>query len=169
VTDHHVDRPEVHGRQRPQPTGTNRSSGLILSLDRRPMSQDRRPGQTSLSDETNPSHAATRPRRRQPLTGCAGDNLSKVAPRRHSPLIPDPAGSPLVFRRPGGHGEGQDTRSHPELGRENPLRRWYCVSRRGRVGRRQARQRPDHTAQASPITASPAHDSAATYSLSTVI
>src|SRR5205085_1042776 len=26
----------------------------------------------------------------------------------------------------------------PELGRENPQRRWYCVSRRGRVGRRQA-------------------------------
>ena len=42
--------------------------------------------------------------------------------------------------RPGGHSEGQNTRSHPELGRENPQRRWYCASRRGRVGRRQARQ-----------------------------
>ena len=40
---------------------------------------------------------------------------------------------------PGGHSEGQNTRSHPELGRENPQRQWYCVSRRGRVGRRQAR------------------------------
>src|SRR5690349_15524384 len=29
------------------------------------------------------------------------------------------------------------TRSHPELGRENSQRRWYSVSRRGRVGRRQ--------------------------------
>ena len=42
--------------------------------------------------------------------------------------------------RPGGHSEGQNTRSHSELGRENPQRRWYCVSRRGRVGRRQALQ-----------------------------
>ena len=33
---------------------------------------------------------------------------------------------------------GANTRSHPELGRENPLRRWYFVSRRGRVGRCQA-------------------------------
>ena len=44
--------------------------------------------------------------------------------------------------RPGGHSEGPNTRSHPELGRENPLRRWYCTSRCGRVGRRQARQSP---------------------------
>jgi hypothetical protein len=42
-----------------------------------------------------------------------------------------------VLRRPGGYGEEIDTRSHPELGRENPQRRWYCVLRRGRVGRRQ--------------------------------
>ena len=32
---------------------------------------------------------------------------------------------------------GCPTRSHPELDRETPQRRWYCVSRRGRVGRRQ--------------------------------
>src|SRR5690242_21909091 len=42
-----------------------------------------------------------------------------------------------VLRRPGGYGEVIDTRSHPELGRENPQRQWYCVLRRGRVGRRQ--------------------------------
>ena len=35
---------------------------------------------------------------------------------------------------------GARTRSHPELGRENPQRRWYCVLRRGRVGRRQAKK-----------------------------
>src|SRR6266446_9502908 len=40
----------------------------------------------------------------------------------------------------GGHSEGQHTRSHPELGRENPQRQWYCVLRRGRVGRCQAFQ-----------------------------
>jgi hypothetical protein len=44
--------------------------------------------------------------------------------------------------RPGGHSEGPNTRSHPELGRENPLRRWYCTPRCGRVGRRQARNSP---------------------------
>ena len=44
--------------------------------------------------------------------------------------------------RPGGHGEGPNTRSHPELGRENPQRRWYCRSSGGRVGRRQARMPP---------------------------
>jgi hypothetical protein len=32
---------------------------------------------------------------------------------------------------------GVYTRSHLELGRENPQRRWYFVLRRGRVGRRQ--------------------------------
>ena len=35
---------------------------------------------------------------------------------------------------------GGNTRSHSELGREDPQRRWYCVSRRGRVGRCQALQ-----------------------------
>ena len=45
-----------------------------------------------------------------------------------------------VLGRPGGYGEGSNTRSHPELGRENPQRRWYCVLRRGRVGRRQVFQ-----------------------------
>src|ERR1700754_2648171 len=35
---------------------------------------------------------------------------------------------------------GARTRSHPELGRENPQRPWYCVLRRGRVGRRQVFQ-----------------------------
>src|SRR4029077_18501962 len=44
--------------------------------------------------------------------------------------------------RPGGPSAGPNPRSHPELGRETPLRRWYCTSRCGRVGRRQARQSP---------------------------
>ena len=35
---------------------------------------------------------------------------------------------------------GPPTRSHPELGREKPQRPWYCVLRRGRVGRRQVFQ-----------------------------
>jgi hypothetical protein len=51
-------------------------------------------------------------------------------------------GASWRFGQPGGHSEGPNTRSHPELGRENPQRRWYCVLRRGRAGRRQARQTP---------------------------
>src|SRR5579872_1294037 len=35
---------------------------------------------------------------------------------------------------------GLSTRSLPELGREIPQRPWYCVPRRGRVGRRQVFQ-----------------------------
>ena len=42
----------------------------------------------------------------------------------------------VAFRRSGGYGEGPNTRSHPELGREILQRQWYCVLRRGRVGRR---------------------------------
>src|SRR5271166_5556426 len=38
---------------------------------------------------------------------------------------------------------GDRTRSHPELGRENPQRPWYCASRHGRVGRRQVLQPSD--------------------------
>ena len=34
--------------------------------------------------------------------------------------------------------QGDQTRSHPELGRQTPSRQWYFVSRHGRVGRRQA-------------------------------
>ncbi len=59
--------------------------------------------------------------------------------------------------RPGGHSEGQNTRSHPELGRENPQRRWYCVLRRGRVGRRQARQDRSTSRQANPVPHQPRH------------
>ena len=44
--------------------------------------------------------------------------------------------------RPGGPGGAHKTRSHPELGRQKPPRRWYSASRHGRVGRRQARK--DH-------------------------
>ena len=44
----------------------------------------------------------------------------------------------LVLRRPGGLSGVPRTRSHLELGRQTHQRPWYCVSRHGRVGRRQA-------------------------------
>ena len=77
------------------------------------------------------------------------------------PPLPDPTlqgASPKSrdgLRRPGGMSETIRTRSHPELGRQTSQRPWYCVSRPGRVGRRQARQdhplaRPEHDPQ--PVT-----------------
>src|SRR3546814_18450683 len=45
-----------------------------------------------------------------------------------------------VLGLPGGYVEALNTLSHPELGRENPQRRWYCVLRRGRVSRCQVFQ-----------------------------
>ena len=39
---------------------------------------------------------------------------------------------------------GARTRSHPELGRENPQRPWYCGPSHGRVGRRQVFQSIRH-------------------------
>ena len=62
---------------------------------------------------------------------------------------------PLPFRRPGGHGEGPYTRSHPELGRENPQRQWYCVLRRGRVGRRQVFRTEANTTRTAFLAAIP--------------
>src|SRR5215472_18560901 len=63
-----------------------------------------------------------------------------------------PQGGPA---RPGGHSEGPNTRSHPELGRENPQRPWYCRSSGGRVGRRQARQTPQLSLIIQPLWHSP--------------
>ena len=80
-------------------------------------------------EDTHTTRFAQKPRIRAGIRGRAADLISWSLN--------------LTSRtEPGGHSEGQNTRSHPELGRENPQRRWYCVSRRGRVGRRQARQPP---------------------------
>ena len=54
------------------------------------------------------------------------------APKAHTGFHSSPCESPTWWSW-----RGACTRSHPELGRENPQRRWYCVSRRGRVGHRQ--------------------------------
>ena len=51
----------------------------------------------------------------------------------------------LVLRRPGGLSGVPRTRSHLELGRQTHQRPWYCVSRHGRVGRRQACPAQDTT------------------------
>ena len=45
---------------------------------------------------------------------------------------PQATSAHLLSRPPGGHSGGPNTRSHPELGRENPQRRWYCDKRKSR-------------------------------------
>ena len=109
VRDHHVDRPGVEAQQCVELTGTNRSTGLILGMPRHPQHVSNLKAQT----DPDPPGATTR--------------RSKIDLIKASTCI---AMTWWSWRR-------VNTRSHPELGRENLQRRWYSVSRRGRVGRRQ--------------------------------
>ncbi len=94
-------------------TGTNPSSGLIC-----------RPVMGSGKPAAEPWHASEEPNKRR-----------SNPPRDWPVLAFCPCASMVWWLQRGAH-----TRSHPELGRENPQRRWYCVLRRGRVGRRQTFQ-----------------------------
>jgi hypothetical protein len=158
VVDHHVDRPEVEAGQPAQLTGTNRSTALecphpaarIILPDeisaRR--TRSRIPGGRPLS-AAEPRSAATRMQLASIQHPGSKPGRSLGYPweiKGRGPQRPGPRTRHSRTRHsrtgPGGHSEGQNTRSHPELGRENPQRQWYCVSRRGRVGRRQARPLP---------------------------
>ena len=126
VEDHHVDRLGVEAWQHVKLTGTNRSIGLIAP--------------------TNSSRAAARTGRialtcsMQTVRQTKKDNNQglKAVRRARSNGPPAADSRPRVHRWSGSHGGGPSTRSHPELGRESPQRRWYCILRCGRVGRRQA-------------------------------
>ena len=133
MEDHHVDRPDVEARQRVKLTGTNRSSDLIALIakarDRRSVIGDRKgsPLRSPFADRRSPSPVLLH-------FQVGGGQVQR-------PLSDPDAGSlDSVLRRPGGPCEAKKTRSHPELGRQTPQRRWYSVSRHGRVGRRQACQ-----------------------------
>ena len=115
------------------------------------------PGPPPKGTQPAPQRDATPPRGTRRFRGAR-------APRGPAPKGPAPKG-PAPARganspdtrgpgQPGGHSEGPNTRSHPELGRENPQRRWYCASRRGRAGRRQALPAPTPGASPPPITPS---------------
>jgi hypothetical protein len=104
----------VDARQRVKLSLTNRSIGLIPPPTRRAQ---------------QPARTARRPPEAPP----SGRIASILA---HTPPPPRPA----CGRSTWWSQRGARTRSHPELGRENPPRQWYCVLRRGRVGRRQVRQ-----------------------------
>ena len=156
MTDHHVDRPEVEAGQPAQLTGTNRSIGFCVRTQRQRSPRGSayartRPAERCPGESRGPSNQVPEIRKgRQPSSGGtpfrpADTHTTRFKrlgsapePRVRYLLIPGSlAPDPWSSGRPGGHSEGQNTRSHPELGRENPQRRWYYVSRRGRVGRRQ--------------------------------
>ena len=136
MEDHHVDRPAVDAQQCVKLTGTNRSFGLIPSHRMQRSEPVDDPG-ASTNTAINRSTALHRPenRRQNKASAFGAAHDCPVFSILHLP--------PFAFRRPGGHGEVINTRSHPELGRENPQRQWYCALRRGRVGRRQACQIAD--------------------------
>ena len=139
-----------------QLTGTNRSIGLIPALlqkaPRRNPVQHRctaAAGAAQLRQKQRSAKHHRRAQRQDPVVKSCADAAASpedTSPLTSPPLIPQGTYlRPIIcgaLGRPGGHSEGPNTRSHPELGRENPLRRWYCTSRCGRVGRRQARQSP---------------------------
>src|SRR5579863_7231911 len=109
-------------------TGTNRSFDLI-ALVAKARQTSSRPKDLKIRD---------RPKVRDGL---------KIRDRKP---IENPFCFKNVLRRPGGPRRGDQTRSHPELGRQTPQRQWYFVSRHGRVGRRQACQE-----RHSPLTTNP--------------
>ena len=125
MIDHHVDRPGVETRQRAKLTGTNCPIEL----------------------KTNHAWKSSSASAQQILGSTTGTRPVAMA---HRGQAPEPGFSPIrmgwmtwwLWR-------GARTRSHPELGRENPQRPWYCVSRHGRVGRRQVFQ-PIHAHQSQP-------------------
>ena len=116
VKDHHVDRPGVEVRQRMQLTGPNSPIGSISNT------------MCSNQIQTNAHHRNSTP----PHTHTNSIRTRSYDPRRNA------RGCWMTWWL----WRGARTRSHPELGRENPQRPWYCVLRRGRVGRRQVFQQP---------------------------
>jgi hypothetical protein len=126
----------VKAQQCVEPTGPNRSIGLISIL----LLKSERGRRQRL-----PLLILSRPR------GSVSQHAAiLLQAHAHSAQHKGP-GFPVG--RPGDHSEGPNTRSHSELGREIPLRQWYCVLRRGRVGRRQVFQ-PE-------TTPNPLHNAAA--------
>ena len=139
---------------------TNRSIGLILlPKGRRKTKPPSRPVinlQTRRFPERKPvDRAGSVRKRRNTARPIPIRNWSRSRTQRSTPDTRPPHRILCVLRRLGGHGEGSNTRSHPELGRENPQRRWYCVLRRGRVGRRQVFQVRKGQTQKSETTGSP--------------
>ena len=118
----------MEARQRVKLSLTNRSIGLISQRTASRAAASSQEDTTPRTADKHPSDAS-QPRKSSPDTTVSADS--------------PPGGWSTWWSQ-----RGARTRSHPELGRENPPRQWYCVLRRGRVGRRQVHQPPGHTLQA---------------------
>ena len=139
MIDHHVDRPDVYTRQRVQLTGPNRPIGSIRehhAWKSSPVPCRRCAGGNSGRDA---QHTLTHSR-------------SRVGPGACTRTSVHPAARSRVDWTTWWPWRGAYTRSHPELGREIPQRPWYCVSRHGRVGRRQVLQPIKHKPKTAPKT-----------------
>jgi hypothetical protein len=125
VIDHHVDRPGVEARQRAQLTGPNRPIGSIfvprVTREQTPC-MEIIPRELPRGAHDQRAHNQTQHTRKHTRTETTLTHTERVDWTTW-----------WSWR-------GSPTRSHPELGRENPLRPWYCASRHGRVGRRQVFQ-----------------------------
>ena len=112
MVDDHVDRPGVEVRQRMKLTGTNSSIGLIVPIARAHHTTCSKQNEV-LSDKPQAVYAGFTSFSKRP---CTAWTTSCALPTW------------WLWR-------GGCTRSLSEHGRETPLRPWYFVSRRGRVGR----------------------------------
>ncbi len=144
MVDDHVDRPGVEVRQRMKLTGTNSSIGLIV-----PIASAHRINSTSfLSSRCRDLRSLRCGRRTSIATNrkaiCADGDAPcacGLRPETHPTtclkiqLLKTSCALPTWWLWRGGC-----TRSLSEHGRETPLRPWYFVSRRGRVGRCQVCQ-----------------------------
>ena len=133
MVDDHVDRWRVEARQRVKLSHTNRS---MRFESRHAYGQTQTHTLVTLALSEDRFHPPS------PLRGYGGQGGSGKN------LFPDPW--PLISLSPAASAKGDGLclddlvvvarvphPIHPELGRETPQRRWYCVLRRGRVGRRQ--------------------------------
>ena len=123
----------MEARQRAQLTGTNRSFDLIALVAKARARESAR-GRRMTDDGSSRRPSCPSSSQRQQTS------FASIGRQMSSDLRPLPAWWLL---------QGDQTRSHPELGRQTPSRQWYSVSRHGRVGRRQAckARRSDNTRQ----------------------
>ncbi len=130
----------MQARQRVQPTGPNRPSGSIPQQP--PTGQHHAwkssPATASAVTAFPPNSAGVGWQRRGPAS--RGGERCGPPTQSHNTrttIPPRPITLDRVDWTTWWPWRGARTRSHPELGRENPQRPWYCASRHGRVGRRQ--------------------------------
>ena len=145
MKDHHVDRPGVEVGQPMKLTGSDRPIGSDLKHHAWKSSPEKLAGQSSQAPilGSGPRTGTHQNLTRRPPNHAAGERQPRSSRRVHAT---DGKRNPWMDWTTWWLWRGARTRSLPELGRENPQRPWYCVSRHGRVGRRQVFQsmKPNH-------------------------